>query len=458
MNIKVRCGILAFTICLVLGTVVPVTIGSLGEDPNSIRQRLRQAVENAKKSEEKDKFKELKFKNIFEALGADKGLPVYRELLPDFVSFLKEKDPRLQAIGAKGLYLLRSPDSKEALFEYLKGKDFARMKEMVLANKMDPEQGAWLGLALCAAIKTVGNLGDKSAIPLLETIRQKADLELIWGYSPVEEALAELGAVKILSSLPAGADEGQIRRAKDAIQKIRNPNLVPELMTIVRNKAPASSFAPAALYALGEIGSPGVAEFLLEVVNDANYPENLRSLSAVLAGKIKDPVVEKTLLNYVENRGSSIRPYAFVGLVLCMPDKYVRRSFKTIMDPNEDAEFRKRLAGGLHLYSRNLLMGCREELYNCLNAVDKDGHPIDEIRILMWRWINENFGELPSIVLSSRSSLGLSTLKSIIQDNLRQRWHNEPWNEPSIEELDKMTEEKFKSIVTFLPEDSEVKR
>ena len=87
-----------------------------------------------------------------------------------------------------------------------------------------------------------------------------------------------------------------------------------------------------------------------------------------------------------------------------MPEEHLDLCFGEIMGTNEDQESRKRLAGVLHLYtSHNLLKDHWEDQYSCVNDVaDKDGRPIDEIRILTWRLINNLCREEPSVTLTTR--------------------------------------------------------
>ncbi len=197
-------------------------------------------------------------------------------------------------------------------------------------------------------------------------------------------------------------------------------------------------------------------EFLLGVINDSQVPVSMRGTAAITAAQTGNNMFEETLLEIADSN-SEIRIEGLCGLTLLKPDKYLKNIFRMIRDTNEPDEFRGLLAGRLYIpwqKKRQMLEGQKDELYACLNTDKADGSPHDEIRVRMWRLINEVFGEEPSIVLSSKSSRGISTLKSIIQRNLRQQGRQEPWNEPSIEELMKMTNEKFKSIVTFLPENS----
>jgi hypothetical protein len=285
---------------------------------------------------------------------------------------------------------------------------------------------------------------------------------LEWSGAPVEMALAKLGAVEILSNLPPDADDRRINNAANAIWKIKDTNMVPKLMAIVYDVNCAPPIRDSALRALGKINTVGVHEFLLRLINDSQIPVLMRGTAVISAAQTGNEMFEETLLEIADSN-SEIRLESLCGLALLKPDKYLNDIFKMIRDTNEPDEFRNTLTGRFILYipwqqKRQMLESQKDEIYACLNTNKTDDRPHDEIRIKMWCLINELFGEEPSIFLSSKSSWGISTLKYIIRDNLRQQWRNEPWNEPSIGELEKMTDEKFQSIVTFLPGDSEAKK
>lgn len=443
--------------------------GQTTEREKLIREKLLQAVENAKGGDRRE------LDMMIEFLPRDKGFNITEKMLPDFISFLNEKDPQIQLLGALGLFTLKSPKITEVLSEYLKGKDFARLEERATTGTLDERHAArWEFRASVAAIMTLGKLGDKSVIPLLESIRQKTNLELEWGFSPVEEALAELGAVEILSSIPPGSDERKIRRAARAIRRIKDPNKAPELMATVYDVNCAPPIRNSALEAVGNINTVGVHEFLLGVINDSQIPVLMRGTAVRMAVQTGDEIFEETLLEIADSN-SEIRIDGLCGLAILKPDKYLKDIFMMIRDEKEPDEFRNTLAARLILYipwqrKRQMPGGQKDELYACLNTNKADGSPHDEVRIRMWCLINDLFGEMPSIVLSSECNqptlksmlMGLSRLKSIIQENIRQQWlnepGNEPWNEPPRSVFEKMADEKFKSIVTFLPEDSEAKK
>lgn len=414
-----------------------------------IREKLLQAVESAKRGDTGE------LTLIIDALGR---VDVSQELLSDFVSFLQDGNPQIQLLGTHGLYLLKSPESKQVLSEYLKGKDFAKLKERATTGAFDERRAArWEFRASLVVIAALGEIGDESAIPLLESLREVKVLQFeLEGGAPVEQALAKLGAVESLLNIPPDADDRRIHNTANAIGKIRHPEKVPELMAVVYNENCAPPIRNSALEAVGKINTVGVPEFLLGVISDSQIPVLMRGTAVITAAQTGNEMFEETLLEIADSN-SEIRIEGLCGLTLLKPDKYLKSIFRMIRDEKEPDKFRNTLAARFIIYiplqqKRQMLEGQKDDLYACLNTNKTDGSPHDEIRVKMWRLINEVFGEEPSIVLSSKSSWGISTLKGIIRHKLqRRRWL-------SVAEREKRVEEKFKSIVTFSSEDSEAKK
>jgi hypothetical protein len=315
-----------------------------------------------------------------------------------------------------GLYKSKNAKAKKALFEYLKAKDFHKLEEQIEKKQVNPYQSGGEIYASIAAISALGLSGDKSYIPLLESLQGVHLLQLEGGY-PVESALAYLGSVDSLTNIPPDAGEEKIDRASGTVMKIRDPNKVPQLMATARNPKIADSIRDSALIAIGDIGKSnplGVADFLIKFFSDSSYSRGLRIEAAISAGKTKDPSVEKPLLAYAQDPNSDIRQYAFQGLNFYMPEKYLDRCFDIIMDKNEDLEFRKNIEGIMTI-SVLREKDRRARIYECLNAVDKDGRPIDKIRIGMWRNINELYGEEPPVTLTTRHTNVTGTIRYKIQ-------------------------------------------
>ncbi|MHC4659286.1 MAG: HEAT repeat domain-containing protein [Planctomycetota bacterium] len=416
------------------------------EGERLIREKLLQAVENAKRGDRRE------LDMMIEFVPRDKGVNITKKMLSEFISFLNEKDTQVQLLGTHGLYILKSPESKQVLSEYLKGKDFAKLEEMVSTGIIDRRYARWEVQASSLAIMTLGKLGDKSVIPLLESIRQKANLEFEWGFSPVEEALAELGAVEILSNIPPDADERQIRRASRAIRKIRDPNKAPELMTIVYDVNCARSISSAALRALGKINTVGVPEFLLRLMNDSRISVSMRRTAVITAAQTGNEIFEETLLAIADSN-SEIRIEGLCGLTLLKPDKYLKNIFKMMRDINEPDEFRNTLAARFIMYipsqqKRQMLEGQKDELYACLNTNKTDDSP--EMRVRIWCQINKLFGEEPTLVLSSKSHEVTSHLRHPIETKIIM-------SNPHLshEETEKKIDEKINTIVQVYKPQSE---
>ncbi|MBA7697219.1 hypothetical protein ES703_105879 [subsurface metagenome] len=419
------------------------------EGERLIREKLLQAVENAKRGDRKE------LDMMIEFVPRDKGVNITKKMLSEFISFLNEKDAQVQLLGTHGLYILKSPESKQVLSEYLKGKDFAKLEERATTGTLDERHAArWEFRASVAAIMTLGKLGDKSVIPLLESIRQKTNLELEWGFSPVEEALAELGAVEILSNIPPEADERQIRRAARAIRKIRDPNKAPELMATVYDVNCAPPIRYSALEALGKINTVDVPEFLLGVINDSQIPVSMRRTAVWTAAQTGNEMFEETF-SAIADPNSEIRTDGLCGLTLLKPDKYLKNIFRMIRDEKEPDEFRDLLTKRLLLYipwqqKRQMLEGQKDELYSCLNTNKTDGSPHDKIRVEMWCQINDIFGEEPTLVLSSKSPEVTLHLRHPIGTKIRRANPH-----LSVQEERRLIDEKIDTIVQVYKPQSE---
>jgi len=438
MNTKIKCGILAFVICIVLGTIAPVTIGNPGEDPNSVRDKLRQAVENAKK----DVRKESELLRIIEALGTDKGLPVSRELLPDFISFLKEKDPYLQVLGAHGLYVLKSPKSKEALTEYLKGKDFAELATNFHAGQ---PYSAWELRAAMVAILVLGDIGDKSAIPLLESLRGVKELHE-WGVDPVERALAKLGpeGIRSLCNLGPKADYSQISKATAALRGVSDPNTVPALIETVKDANCAEEIRVTALGALGNMKDVNAIPFILATMMDVAQSKYLRICAAVWAGRTHLPEAEEAILKILDdpNCDSSSRTSCLMGLVRLNSGKYVPRILKIVLDESAPLAEREKLSGQMaNAMEPKELEPHAEMLRMGIKAVKKGGSPADIIRVYMWKALHRATGEEPPLELMD-GRLAYDELRYDFETRFtRENVH------ASAEEIEQMVNEKIKSIV-----------
>jgi HEAT repeat protein len=444
MNTKLKFAIPVLALCVVASVVIWLVErdGDKSDaESKALRQTLRQAVKSAKAGDRRE------LEAIIKALVKGERTYVSEKLLPEYTTYLKDEDGQVQWLGAQGLYTVKSPKSNKALCEYLGSRDYristAERLPETERKKINPQQLMWQMVAWSVAIKTLGEVGDKSAIPLLESIREKANIQLEWGGNPIEEALAQLGSVKSLSVIPKGADDIKIGRAATAIGKIRDPNKVPELMATAKNTSTAIGIRCSALDALAAINSPGIPEFILRIMNDPNNDRRVRSSAAVAVGRTKTEPIEKALLAHVENRKSDIRPYALAGLVLYNSDKYFDFWFEKIMDPNEDLEFRTSTVEVQMYIPANIIRGYKNRLYDCLNASDKDGRPIDRIRVLMWRLIYDLYDEEVPVTLTTRDAGVTAVMRSVIDLMIRTKDYR-----MRFQERQKQVDQEIQRIVT----------
>lgn len=420
LNIRWLALVLFFLPVGVLAAGPPANDASEGNTA-SARERLYQAVEATRGGDTQP------LHAITHRLERKDPNYLSTQLLPDYIALLKDKDAQVQMLGVQALGLLKDAESKDALCEYLQNKDMQAFKinlEQLRERDFSDESAIKQLLseyqAISWAILALGRIGDKSVIPLLVSLREIVDWQIEWVGRPVEKALGDLGAVKALVAVPPDAEFSRISEVSGAITGIRDPNAVADLMAVVEDDRILNDFRLAALSALGAIGTPGVPDFLVRTLDDPNNSLDLRRRAAVAAGKTGSQAVETPLLRYARDRGSDIRPHAFLGLVLCRPEEYLDPWFTTIADPNEGRAFRERLSGAMSSLPRRTLEGCRDALYACLYAVDRDGRPVDKIRVDMWCVISNVFREEPTVVLTAQSTRMRERMRQPIETRMRQ--------------------------------------
>lgn len=428
-------------IVLVLA-ICPYCYGGNDEEISLARQKLQQAIKEAKEGNRAN------IHQIIDGFGKRKGDKTYvsEKLLPDYISFLKDKDAQVQFLGTQALYAINNPQSTKPLIEYLKSKNFktweSKKKNREGISNQERYQYFYEIHATVAAIAALGNSGDKSAIPVLKSLQGVEYIQLEMVSNPVEIALAQLGSYDSLMDISPNAERKKIQNASSAVRKIRDPNKVPELISTMLNSNIAGGIRSAAMDALAEMNPPRIGDVFIKVVRDPNNSKSLRSLAAMAAGRTNDNSVEKHLLFYADDPKSDIRPYAFMGLVFGMPEIYLDHWFEKIMDPNEDLEFRKMIVGIRFYMSKSHLKDHRAQIYECLNANDKEGRPVDKIRIDVWCLINDIYREEPSVTLTTRDSRVTAPIRSVIdlrimRNNYRLRF----------KERQKMVEEEIQRIV-----------
>ncbi|MBC8469463.1 MAG: hypothetical protein H8D56_08320 [Planctomycetes bacterium] len=445
MGTKIKFGKSRFAICLLLGLVVlPTTVVRSAVKPKLPREWMLKVIENAKEGNRQE------LDGIIESIDITieraKSVSVSKELLPEFVWCLKDKDAQVQLLGTRALYAIRSPEGTKALHTYLKGKNLRNLHEKVEKKQIDDIQYVFEMQASVAAVMALGESGDKSAIPLLKSLQGIRDLGTEMISNPVEMALAQLGAYKSLMNIPPDADEEKIMNASTVVRKIRDPNKIPELIATSKDTKIADDIRGAAIDALAEINPPRIANLYIDIIRDPNNSKALRCVTAMAAGRTKDGSIEKHLLIYANDSKSDIRPYAFIGFVICRPEIYLDRWFEKIMDPNEDMEFRKRIVG-IRYVPYSLLRSRRTQIYKCLNASDKDGRPIDEIRVKVWRMINELFNEEATVTLTTRDSGVTGSMRHVINTRIMRKNYR-----LRFAETQKMVEEEIQRIVNVYNE------
>jgi HEAT repeat protein len=394
-----------------------------------LQQRLRNAVASAKKGDRTE------LERYLSSINGDVNLPPV--LLPTFTSFLNDKDAQVQLVGARGLFLLKDPKSQSSLIAYLKANDLKSVK----TETNDPNelmQLKWKVFAVSEALAALCRVADESTVPVLESF---ADFQFPFeSWDPLSEALARLGSVKSFAKVGPGASKTVRYRANATLRRIRDPNKVPELMAIVRDARVAPDVGLAAMESLGEINPPGIARLFVE------------QAAWILAGKTRDPLVEKPLLDAAKDPNIWVRGAALTGLVLYNPQFYFGRWFDTIMDTREDPGLRIVLPDRGVEIPPDLLRGQREQLYRCLNAEDRDGRPHDAIRVKAWGLIGGILAEEPPIVLSSPSSEYVSQIRNEIVNRLVFRLHR-PHSQVQEE-----ANEKVGQLVSFSAQSREVQK
>jgi HEAT repeat protein len=440
MNEKIKSLKPALVTCIVLGLV---TNGVARNRPLTARQKLLQAVGQAKK--ETGYMSAALISPLIKSIETGKGEYVSEELMPDYISFLRDKNIFVQHLGVAGLRAMKSPKAVEALFEYVKNKDYAdwekRLRDLMNPNNKESWQLQYELETFRKAVDALGESGDSRFVPFLSELLKSTNPDLVQIIAPVGQALGKLGATRELFDMIREADNNLLVIIHHALKSVKDPNKVPELKTVINDPNENTMVRCLAVSTLSGIEAAGVSEFVIGIINDQKYPMEIRQTATGAASQIKDPTVEKTLLVYMQDRDSPFRYSAFVGLLRSMPEKYVGRFFKTIMDPNEELDFKRHLISDFNQsIQQDRLKKYRKQLYDCLNASDRNGRPIDNIRVFAWCQINKVFNEEPSIVLNDRSSAG--TIHSVILERMVKENKN-----LNYQERLKKAEEEIQNIV-----------
>lgn len=410
------------------------------------RAKLRQAVEKARGGN----LGELS--SLAESLQRKDNVYSKSELQPDYISLLKDKSGNVHLYAVQFLVQFKNAATRDALCDYLKTRDFAKLKAYAHDGRdTTPEalQSALEPMAVSYAILALAEIGDRSVIPLLSDLRDDVTWEAEWVGRPVEHALGKLGAVRVLASTPANAEQRQIAEASGAISGVKDPNCVPELMAVVRDDKVQECFRLSALSALGQFNLPETSRLLVGVMNDSNAPMDFRKAAANSAGKIGDRTTEASVLAHANDPKSPLRIYAFMGLVQGTPDKYLSKWFNAMLDPNEDLAFRMSLISWDERIARDELRARKQDLYRCLQAAEQNGRPIDEIRVKMWCKICDFFGEEPALVLTSKAPSTIGSMRGILERRAIQRNRGQFSSEQRA-----LVDEKIDTLVTLYGRDA----
>jgi hypothetical protein len=169
---------------------------------------------------------------ITQAIEKEREVP--KDLLPDFKAFLKDPNPQVQLLGVRGLYAIKDPNSLANLVAYIMDRDLVNWPQKISSQKgnLDTKRFRWEWEAALVGVVTLGEVGDRSVIPLLESLRPVKMLHFEWGPGAVEQALSKLGneGIRSLCNLSLNADEEQIFQAEMAIRRIKDPNIIPTLV------------------------------------------------------------------------------------------------------------------------------------------------------------------------------------------------------------------------------------
>ncbi len=412
MNDNIKLLKRALRISIVLGLV---TSGIAQNSSSTARQKLLQTVREAKK--ETGYMSAALISPLIKSIETGKGEFVSEELVPYYTLFLKDDNIYVQRLGVVGLNAIKSPKAVEALFDYVKNKDYVdwekRLQDLMNPNNKESRQLQYELDTFRTAIDALGESGDSRFVSFLTELFKSTNPQSLQIIMPVGQALGKLGATRELFEMIPDVDFEMIPDAdrdlllciSEALRAVKDPNKVPELKSIIKDPNKKIVIREFAVSSLSGIKAAGVTEFIIDIINDRNYPVSMRRTAVGAVSQIKDPAVEKTLLVYAQDPNSPIRYNAFAGLVKRMPDKYVDRFFEIIMDPNEELDFKRRFISDFNnLIPQDQLKKCRKHFYNCLKASDRDGRPIDHIRVFAWCQINKFFNEEPSVILNDRNS------------------------------------------------------
>ena len=242
MNDRIKLPKLALAICIILGLV---TSGIAQNNPLTARQKMLQTVRQAKK--ETGYMSAALISPLIKSIETGKDEYVCEELMPDYISFLKDKNIFVQRLGVTGLRAIKSPKAVEALFEYVKNKDYAdwekRLQDLMNPNNKESWQLQYELDTFRKVVNALGESGDSRFVPFLLELFKSTNPQSLQIMIPVGQALGKLGATKELFEMIPDVDIEMIPDAdrdlllciSEALRAVKDPNKVPELKSIIKD-------------------------------------------------------------------------------------------------------------------------------------------------------------------------------------------------------------------------------
>jgi len=378
-----------------------------------------------------------------------------RSLMPALLTLLEDSDGQVQLLAVRGLGIMKRPESKQALMKYLRNKDFKKLERLLSKHELDEQQYGWHMMAATFAVMALGEVGDESAIPLLESLRGVKDLTK---GNPVEHALVKLGGGQTngVYKLRPGAKDSEISGFRKAVRDIRDPKKVPALIATIRDPA-SDGVRDVALEALGDIQGTNALPFVLQVIKDTNYPAYLRDSGITVARRIDPQEARRAVQVALDTAQGAMRWHCLYALSLLDLDQFVEQAISFVLDTSISIEERRSLVKRFNLYVDDhatitgIVRKYSAQFEKCLHAQDRDGGPADDIRYETWKLINRATGAEPCVEFSRRNANAAAALHDVIFNVLATENYGLR-NRRSYEEVKRSADEKYKQIVRFATE------
>jgi HEAT repeat protein len=381
-----------------------------------------------------------------------------RSVMPALITLLEDDDAQVQLFATRGLGIMKRPESKDALMRYLRNKDFGKLEKLLSEHELDEQQYGWHIMAATLAVMALGEVGDESAIPLLESLRDIKDLTK---GNPVEHALVKLGGGQSngVYRLRPNAKNSEISGFRKAVRDIRDPKQVPALIATIRDPA-SHGVRDVALEALGDIQGTNALPFVLQVIKDTNYPTYLRDSGITVARRIDPQEARRVAQGALDTAGGAMRWHCLYALTLLNPDQYVEQAISFVLDTSMNIEERLSFVKRYNLYVDDhatitgIVQKYRVQFEKCLHAQDKDGAPADDIRYETWKLINMATGAEPYVEFSGRNANAADCLHALIRNQLEAANYRLRHRRPDAE-IQRDISEKYGRIVQFADKQSE---